>query len=686
MSITPHIRPTPSAARPSDLLGAMTSVSAYPAKPRFRVRRHKVFVLAAAAVVGAAGVAAVGKQLVGFRGAGPSLVRHTVRKGTLSITFTSRGTLESSKSEEVFCEVEGRGGFSGGGGRGGGGGGGGSGTTIINLLSEGAHVKKGDVVITLDSASMRDDLNTRQITLAERNAALTQAKENLNIVNSQNESNIKTAELTLALAEIDLRRYVEGDYRQELKTIDSERILAESDLKQAEARLIYSQRVAGKGYISQSQLEADKLAVDKAKIAVEIANEKLRVLNDYTHPRMVKDFSGKVDEAKRALDRVRSETRASLAQAEADFSGKQAAYNLEESNIEKLKRMIEKCKVTAPQDGIVVYANENTRYGQSQLLVEEGAMVRERQKLFTLPDITAMQVNTKIHESLVERVDRALEKGGLKARIRIESLPQYVIPGTVKSIAPMPDANSWFSSDQKVYTTLVALDHVVEGIRPGLTAQVEVILDELHNALSVPVSAVYDHAGQTVCYVYQDANLEPRQVMLGQSNDSYIEIKSGLNEGDEVVLNPDELLPAGPLAGTKKNEADTGQKNGSGEKQEKNAAGPAAKPAGQGPSAPDRPDAKSRTGKSKKGGPEAAEKYRRMFENLPPAERERIQKEMQTPEGQQRLRQMMRDQMPGGGPPGQPPGRDRKSPAPPAAENAPQPPARATDKPTGGGS
>ncbi len=109
-------------------------------------------------------------------------------------------------------------------------------------------------------------------------------------------------------------------------------------------------------------------------------------------------------------------------------------------------------------------------------MIEEGAAVRERQKIFSLPDTSKMRVNTKVHESMVDRI-----KPGLRSLVRVDAAANEVIKGQVASVAPMADANSSFSSDIKVYTTFVALEGETArlNLRPGMSAQVEILVTEL---------------------------------------------------------------------------------------------------------------------------------------------------------------------------------------------------------------
>src|SRR5581483_8533590 len=161
------------------------------------------------------------------------------------------------------------------------------------------------------------------------------------------------------------------------------------------------------------------------------------------------------------------------------------------------KRQIEKCKLYAPGDGLVVYANDTNQFrGNNQPLIEEGAIDRERQKIFSLPDIEHMQVNTKVHESMVDRV-----RSGQPAKIRVDAFANLPLTGTVQKIQPLPDPNSFFSSDVKVYSTIVGIDQTNTSLRPGMTAEVTILIQTLDDVLCIPVTAVLPLKGENCVYV-----------------------------------------------------------------------------------------------------------------------------------------------------------------------------------------
>src|SRR4029078_7537633 len=124
------------------------------------------------------------------------------------------------------------------------------------------------------------------------------------------------------------------------------------------------------------------LAFQKAKFTLEQSQSKLNVLENYTKGKTIKELRSEVEKAL------------------SDELAKKQTYQLEKDKEAKLKKQIVNCKLFAPGDGIVVYANDPMRsFGSNAPQIEEGATVRERQKIFSLPDIGRMQANANARES-----------------------------------------------------------------------------------------------------------------------------------------------------------------------------------------------------------------------------------------------------------------------------------------------
>jgi len=414
-----------------------------------------------------------------LRPSGETVLAHSVRRGSLVVTVKEQGTLESANNLEARSEVEGQ-------------------PTIISILPEGTRVTKGEKVCELDSAALKDELTNQEITT------------------SRAEADLNNAQKTLEVAQINVEEYTKGLYPQELKQIEGEIKLAQSDLERAKDKLDWSNQMYKQGYITQAQNLSDKYELQRAEFAYQSSLKKKEVLQDYTYKRQVKQLEGDVEKAR------------------SDMLAKKSTYQLEKDKEKKLRDMIEKCTIYAPGNGIVVYHQEESRWGNNEgPSIEEGATVRERQIIFKLPDIDNMQVNTKVHESMIDRV-----KPGLSARIRVDAFPNQQLNGTVKEVALLPDATSFFSSDIKVYTTVVSIDNGHDDLRPGMSAEVEILIARLDDVLSVPVQCVKEFDGEYHVWVKRPEGWASRVIELGMSNSKFVEVKDGLVEGDRVAMNP----------------------------------------------------------------------------------------------------------------------------------------------------
>ena len=142
-----------------------------------------------------------------------------------------------------------------------------------------------------------------------------------------------------------------------------------------------------------------------------------------------------------------------------------------------------------------------------------------------------------MHESVLDQV-----KPGLPAVIRVDAFADRTYKGTVKSVAVLPDQGGWLASDTKVYKTIVTIDEEVTQLKPGMTAVVEIDIEQLTQVLTVPIQAIVQRADKNWCYIQVNNQLEKREIKLGKTNDKFVEIKQGLQDGDVVVLNPMSLV------------------------------------------------------------------------------------------------------------------------------------------------
>ncbi len=127
----------------------------------------------------------------------------------------------------------------------------------------------------------------------------------------------------------------------------------------------------------------------------------------------------------------------------------------------------------------------------------------------------------------------------MTAYIQVRNIPHRRFKGTVRRVALLPDAQaSWMNPDKKVFPTDILVDEELPILKPGVSASAEVIITNLTKVLSVPIQTVARWNGENVCFIKKGSRVTPVPVTTGWFNDAFVEITSGLKEGDLVLLAP----------------------------------------------------------------------------------------------------------------------------------------------------
>ena len=410
-------------------------------------------------------------------------------------------------------------------------------TTIIFIVPEGTNVSAGELVVELDSAALVEREKTQEIAVSSAESMLLTAEKAVQIQETQNASDLAAAQLKLDLAELDLRKFEKGDFLQQQNELLSLKSLAQEKAAQAKEYAEFMARLVKKGYKTQNDLEQAQITEKTERTNFEVANEKLSVLNDFMYERTTKELKALAEESKKEIARVKLKGEAALAQAEADVKAKKKSFEVEQDKLALLKRQIAACKIHAPQDGQVIYANQRDGRSSEQVLIEEGTTVRERQQIVTLPDLSEMKVNARIHESRI-----SLMRPGLPVTVKVDAFPDENYRGVVDTVASVPSSTgSSYMRDIKEYEAIVRLldqDEKVNRLRPGLTAQLEVLVESRDEVLQAPIQSVLTIVGKQFAFFVTGNRVEYRDVTVGQTNERMVEILTGAKEGDEVVMNP----------------------------------------------------------------------------------------------------------------------------------------------------
>jgi HlyD family secretion protein len=511
-------------------------------------RRMLLALVCIAVLVSIGTLALLNKKPGGPGSSNSSTGLFAAKRGDLAISVTESGSIKAVNTRDIKSEVEGR-------------------ALIVSIVPEGTmitaeDVNNGKVLVELDSSELKEQLSQREIELTSAEASYADANESYLIQLKQNESDITAAELKMKFALMDLHKYIGegiakkvveqfgsdanssldtsfllkdpnslgGSASRQLKVLTNDILLAQGQLEKATDVLEGTQKLHDANYASDLDLMSAQLDVDRFRIQKESAEEALKLYQLYDFPKETEKFLSDYQEAQRELDRTKARARAQLAQAKAKLASARSTLDTQKRRLAKLHEQIEACTIRAPAVGQVVYWSSTERWVRTK--IEQGAEVPEGYKIITIPDASEMKVEVKIHETWIDRIEP-----NQPAEITVEAFPDKTFTGRVLKKAPLADTEDWLNPDLKVYATDIGIDGTHDYLKTGMTGKVTIIINKLQNVLYVPIQSVVSVEDKKVCYI-AGSPAEKRVVETGLFNDNFVEIKSGLAEGEEVLLNP----------------------------------------------------------------------------------------------------------------------------------------------------
>jgi HlyD family secretion protein len=360
------------------------------------------------------------------------------------------------------------------------------------MVDNGTHVRKGDTLCLLDSSQMEELARQDEIEAISARSAREQAR------------------LALEVATITLREYQDGLVFQTTKTLEGRMALAKSDGQRQLDRVAWSEAMHGKGYISKAQLLAERRTLEQSRHDFRKAEGELRLFREYQSPKEILRL------------------RAQAESAEHNYDLESARCKAQEERLAYTRKQIENCRVRAPHDGVAVVARKE---GWWSTPLAPGSRVYQSQELFKIPDLTAMDVEVSVHETMGRRV-----RIGMRAEVRIASIPDRVFAGQVTSIIPFPVMN-WKEWDENLrhYLARVRLRETPSAALPGVSAAVEIDTGRVSDALVIPIGAMSFVDGRPGCYVVASEGVEKRTIAVGSATTDLLEVTEGLSEGERVV-------------------------------------------------------------------------------------------------------------------------------------------------------
>ena len=398
---------------------------------------------------------------------------HTVARVPLTVSLKEQGTLESSENVEIICKVRGE-------------------NIITSVVENGAYVKEGDVILTLDSLYIDEQISERSKYAHWSRSGAVHWRATANY------RQLKVAE------------YLEGRYVTQVMSKELERVLKESSLLADNKMLAFNMQQFEKGYVSKDYVDQIRRQIDKSVVDLDLLNTDLKVLKEHTKKSEMARLEGELKVAQAQFE-------ASDERAEADASRRDRA--VEEKAF---------CTILAPKDGLVIHPRAASWKWAPDIVI--GGSVYKEQVLLLMPDLDQMQVKIGVEEEVIDNISV-----GMKTIVTLPGREPF--EAKVSEVADIARPPIIGSGDVVRYDVIVALPKL-EDLKPGTSAKLEIVMNELEEVLTIPVAATVEIDEQTYCWVETKTGVEQRLLETKVGDDVFVVVTDGVHVGEKVVMNP----------------------------------------------------------------------------------------------------------------------------------------------------
>lgn len=401
----------------------------------------------------------------------------TVRRGALAATVSAAGNVSAVNQITLAFQTSGV-------------------VTRVNV-AVGATVKKYQVLMELDSTDLNLTLKNAQASMASAQANYEQTTADLNYALRNAQASLGTAKANLDAATV--------------KNAQSPNslLIARAGLDKATITLQQAQAEYNKiAWRADVGMSSQATTLQQATIDYQVALANFKTTEATINDTALKEAQAQYASAQVALEQAQKNLDTKMRTAQASLDNAKLA-------LEQAQRNLDKAKIIAPFDGVVAAVNYSI--GDSA-----GASAA-----VTLVDLTHLQIKVTIAE-----VDLAKIKLGNPAQVALDALPGKTYNAKVIAISPSGTVTQGVVN----YPVLFELTDADDAIKPGMTANLTIEVERRDDVLLIPTRAVRTQGNQKIVTVQVDGQLVPTRVTTGLSNDSFVEVMSGLKEGDVVIV------------------------------------------------------------------------------------------------------------------------------------------------------
>lgn len=467
----------------------------------------------------------VAAVVIGKGASAPEVTVEKAERGALAVTVSASGKTEADTKGDLFPPT--------------------AGTLASIAVTEGASVKEGDIIATMDTTPLEIQLAQAQ---AAYEGALAQADSISQTSPSSADEKAASAAVsaaygayTTALSQYNALKNASPDATA---IAQAEAAVAAAQVSYTAAQTaydtykttVYDPATLPRDAAMETALAALSLARDQAAANYAAAQQNLALILSG------QDLSAALSAAKVARDQAwaayqgalasqaklaTADTSAAQSSASAGVSAARAALDYAASNLEK-------ATMRAPMDGTVVFngggsaalAAAGVSGGSGKPTV--GSAVSPASAPFTVVYFDQLVFNAQVDEADIDKV-----KPGMKVNVSLDALVTEAFEAEVERI----DRTSVVTpTGGTAFSVIVRLKNVGDRVLLGMNGSVDIVVESIGEAVTVPVEAVLDESGKSYVYLALDGKAVRTEVTTGRTTDTRAEVLSGVAAGDDVIV------------------------------------------------------------------------------------------------------------------------------------------------------
>ncbi|MBM3460881.1 MAG: efflux RND transporter periplasmic adaptor subunit [Armatimonadetes bacterium] len=399
-------------------------------------------------------------------------------------------------------------------------------------VKDGDRVRRGQVLARLDSSEVDAAIQAADADTARARAALSESSQVTIHELDTARADRDAAAAAVASAKARRDQVVRGPRREERERAVAQRHAAEAAAWEARRAADRYQKLYDQGYTPLRQVDAAQAAQRQAEARLREADATVRLLQAGSTAEDIRAADAAVRQAEAALQAA--EARVRRVAANEQVAAGRATVTASEAKARQLRTQLADLVLTAPRDGVASVQD----FAVGDVVPAGRALVR------------VVEPGKTYVEAMIDEMDMADIREGLPVLVTSDAWPDKTFNGRLlqlqgEAVLKRRAVGETGREDDRAFKGRVVVDDPEKKLRPGMSVYVQVITGDVKNVLTVPREALAPRGTEWFVWRVEGKRAERRKVETGARDVRRVEIKSGVAEGDPVIISGHDVLQEG---------------------------------------------------------------------------------------------------------------------------------------------